>query len=147
MSSSTFSAAVRLHKRLRRIVLISGCMLALTGLGLILLLPFAGLSLPLKAVVAAAWTIWSGRELLTHWRVYGRWSVLTLYANGATELLGKQESCAARVLPGSIVLPDIAWLRIRAENGDIWGELVAADSRESEEWRRFQVIFRHLNTC
>lgn len=147
MSSSTFSAAIRLHSRLRLIVLISGCMLALTGVGLILLLPFAGLSLPLKAIVAAVWTICSGRELLTHWRAYGRWSVLTLHANGATELLGKQESCAARVLPGSIVLPDIAWLRIRAENGDIWGELVAADARESEEWRRFQVIFRHLNTC
>jgi len=122
-------------------------MLALTGSGLILLLPFAGLSLPLKAVVAAVWTIFSGRELLTHWRVYGRWSVLTLYANGETELFGQQESCAARVLPGSIVLADIAWLRIRAENGQIWGELVAADPRESEEWRRFQVIFRHLHTC
>ena len=147
MSSSTFSAEIRLHSRLRRIVLISGVILALTGCGLILLLPFAGLSLPVKAVVAAAWTFWSGRELLTHWRVYARWSVLTLYANGETELLGKQESGAARVLPGSIILPDIAWLRIRAENGETWGELVAANPRESEEWRRFQVIIRHLNTC
>ena len=128
-------------------LLISGLMLSLTGSGLILLLPFAGLSLQVKAVVAAAWTIWSGRELLTHWRVYGRWSVLTLHANGETELSGRQESCAAQVLPGSIVLADLAWLRIRAESGEIWGELVAADPRESEEWRRFQVIFRHLNTC
>jgi len=147
MSSSTFSAVIRLHSRLRRLVLISGLVLALTGSGLVLLLPFAGLSLPGKAVVAAVWTIWSGRELLTHWRAYGRWSVLTLYANGDTELFGKQKSCAAQVLPGSIVLPDIAWLRIRAENGESWGELVAADPSESEEWRRFRVIFRHLNTC
>ena len=147
MSSSTFSAAIRLHSRLRHIVLISGIILALTGSGLILLLPFAGLSLPGKVVVAVAWIIWSGRELLTHWRVYGRWSVLTLQEHGEIELFGKQESCTAKILPGSIVLPGIAWLRIRAENGQIWGELVVADPRESEEWRRFQVIFRHLNTC
>ena len=147
MSSSTFSAAIRMHSRLRQLVLISGSMLALTGSGLILLLPFAGLSLSGKVVVAAAWTIWSGRELLTHWRVYGRWSVLILQEHGEIELFGKQESCTAKILPGSIVLPGIAWLRIRAENGQIWGELVVADPRESEEWRRFQVIFRHLNTC
>ena len=80
-------------------------------------------------------------------RVYGRWSALKLSADGESRLFGCEETCAVTVLPGSIVLPELAWLRIRAENGDTWGELVAGNHRQSKEWRRFQVIFRHLNTC
>ncbi len=144
MSSSTYSAEIRLDRRLRRVVLISGLMLAMTGGGLILLLP---IGMPGKVAGLLGWLCWSGRELLTYWRVYGRWSALKLFADGETKLIGCDECCAATVLPGSIVLSEMAWLRIRAENGDVWGELVAGNHRESKDWRRFQVIFRHLNTC
>ncbi len=144
MSSSTYSAEIRMDRRLRRVVLISGLLLALTGGGLMLLLP---IGIPVKLGASLGWYFWSGTELLAYWRVYGRWSAVKLSADGEIELMGCDECCAATVLPGSIVLPELAWLRIRAENGDIWGELVAGNHRESKEWRRFQVIFRHLNTC
>ncbi len=144
MSSSTYSAEIRLDRRLRRVVLISGLGLALTGGGLVLLLP---LGLTARLFVLLGWCCWSGRELLTYCRVYSRWSACKLSADGAIELLGRDECCTATVAPGSIVLADVAWLRIRAENGDVWGELVAGKRRESKDWRRFQVIFRHLNTC
>jgi len=144
MLSSTYSAEIRLDRRLRRVVLISGLGLALTGAGLILLLP---LGLPARLLAFLGWFCWSGRELLTYWRAYGRWSVCKLAADGEIELIGREECCTATVAPGSIVLSEVAWLRIRAENGDIWGELVAGKQRESKDWRRFQVIFRHLNTC
>ena len=144
MSSSKYSAEIRLDRRLRRVVLISGVVLALTGGGLVLLLP---IGIPAKLAALLAWIGWSARELLTHRRVYGRWSALELSADGESRLFGCEECCAATVLPGSIVLPELAWLRIRAENGDVWGELVAGNHRQCKEWRRFQVIFRHLNTC
>jgi len=144
MSSSTYSAEIRLDRRLRRVVLISGLGLALAGAGLVMLLP---LGLPARLLVLLGWLLWSGRELLTYCRVYGRWSACKLSADGEIKLIGDDECCTATLLPGSIVLSEVAWLRLRAENGDVWGELVAGKHRESKDWRRLQVIFRHLNTC
>ena len=144
MSSTTYSAEIRTDKRLRRFVLLFGLGMALIGVLVIVLLPVSAAG---RALGVAGWSCWSGWELLTYWRAYGRWSGIRLFADGKTELLGGGECCAASVLPGSIVLSEMAWLRIRAENGDTWGELVSGNHRESEEWRRFQVIFRHLNTC
>jgi hypothetical protein len=124
--------------------LISGLGLALTGGGLVLLLP---LDLPARLLALLGWFWWSSRELLTYCRVYARWSACKLSADGEIRLIGDDECCAATLLPGSIVLSEVAWLRLRAENGDVWGELVAGKHRESKDWRRLQVIFRHLNTC
>ena len=144
MSSSIYSAEIRPHKRLRRIVLLSGLILSLIGVIVIVLLP---ISLAGRAVMVAGWFFWTGRELLTYWQVYGRWIGYSLSAEGEVQVLGRSENCSANVIPGSIVLAEVAWLRLQAENGDKWGELLAGNHRKSEEWRRFQVIFRHLNTC
>ena len=144
MSSSTYSAEIRPHKRLRRIVLLSGLIMSLIGVIVIVLLPISAAG---RTIAAAGWFFWSGRELLTYWKVYGRWIGYSLSAEGEAQVFGRGEKCTAKVLPGSIVLAEVAWLRLQAENGDKWGELLAGDHRESEEWRRFQVIFRHLNTC
>jgi len=144
MSSSTYSAEIRPHKRLRRIVLLSGLIFSLIGVIVIVLLP---ISVAGKAIAAAGWFCWTGRELLTYWQVYGRWNGYSLSADAEVRVFGSGENCTAKVLPGSIVLAEVAWLRLQAENGDKWGELLAGNHRKSEEWRRFQVIFRHLNTC
>ena len=118
--------------------------MSLIGIAVILVLP---ISVAGRAVAVVGWFFWSGRELLTYWRVYGRWRAYRLYADGEARVFGREESCPVKLLPGSIVLAEVAWLRLQAENGDKWGELVAGHHRKSEEWRRFQVIFRHLNTC
>ena len=105
------------------------------------------ISVASRSVTVAGWFFWTAGELLTYWRVYGRWLAYSLSADGEVRAFGRRENCTAKVMPGSIVLAEVAWLRLQAENGDKWGELVAGKHRESEEWRRFQVIFRHLNTC
>ena len=144
MSSSTYSAEIFPHKRLRHIVLLSGVVMSLIGGVVILALP---ISVAGRVLALAGWFFWTGRELLTYWRAYARWFAYRLSADGETRVFGQGENCTAKLLPGSIVLAEVAWLRLQAENGDKWGELVAGNHRESEEWRRFQVIFRHLNTC
>jgi len=144
VSSSTYSTHIAADDRLRGVVLLVGLALALLGAIMIAWLPVSVVGRILGLV---GWFSWSGRELLTYWRVYGRWSGLSVAADGTIEVQGGGCRSAARVLPGSLVLADVAWLRIRADNGDQWGELIAGNHQESEEWRRFQVIFRHLNAC
>ncbi len=144
MSSNTYSAQIAVDERLRNVVLLVGLALALLGAFMIAWWPT---SVAGRVLGLIGWLFWSGRELLTYWRVYARWSGLRVAADGTVEVQGSGRHCAARVLPGSLVLAELAWLRIRADNGDQWGELIAGNHRESEEWRRFQVIFRHLNAC
>ena len=144
MSSSTYSAAIAADDRLRGLVMLVGLACALLGAAMIAWLPTSVTS---RALGSIGWFFWSGRELLTYWRVYGRWSGLRVAADGTIDVQGGGRHVAARVLPGSVVLANVAWLRIQADNGDQWGELMAGNHRESEEWRRFQVIFRHLNAC
>lgn len=144
MSSSTYSAEIAADEQLRRLVLAVGLALALLGALIITWLPT---SLMGRVLGLIGWFYWSGRELLTYWKVYARWSVLRVATDGTIEVHGDGRHAQARVLPGSLVLADLAWLRIRADNGDQWGELIVGNHRESEEWRRFQAIFRHLNAC
>ena len=144
MSSSTYSAEIAADEQLRRVVLSVGLALALLGALIIIWLPT---SLTARVPGLIGWFYWSGRELLTYWKVYARWSVFKVAADGTIDVQGEGRHATARVLPGSLVLAELAWLRMRADNGDQWGELIAGNHRESEEWRRFQVIFRHLNAC
>lgn len=144
MSSTTYLAEIRANSRLRRIVMLTGLASTLIGVLVIILLP---ISAPGRAFGVIGWSCWCGRELLTYWRAYDRWSGFRVFADGNIELFGAGECRAAHIVAGSIVLAEVAWIRVQIENGDCWGELVAGKHRECEEWRRFQVIFRHRNTC
>jgi hypothetical protein len=144
MSSNTYSAEIRSSECLRRVVLTVATVMLVVGVGVIVLLPISKLAI---GVASFVWIGWSLGEVLTYWRVYRRWLGFSVSADGETKVFGRDECCSAKVLAGSVVLSEIAWVRLQAENGDVWGELVAGNHRDSEEWRRFQVIFRHLNTC
>jgi hypothetical protein len=144
MSSSTYSAEIRSTKCLRRVVLITASLMVLLGIGVIVLIPVAK---TVAGVAGFAWICWSCAEVLTYWRIYRRWLGFRVAAGGETQVFGRGECCSAKVMPGSVILSEVAWVRLQAENGDVWGELVAGSHRESEEWRRFQVIFRHLNAA
>jgi len=145
MSSVSFSVEIHLNPELRRRVLQSACALSVLGSAVILTLA----ATPVVAILALGlWLLWSGRELLRYRRCYGRWQRLSLLApEGVARISGASDSESVRILPGSVILPRLAWLRLKAENGDVWGELVRGNARESEDWRRLQLVFRHLNTC
>lgn len=144
MSSTTFWTEIRSDPALRRWLLASGLALSLSGVAAILSLPMAG---PVRGLAAVAWLAWSAHELLHLLRAYRRCTGLRLAADGEVLVLGRGAARRARLLPGCVVLDGFAWLRLCDDSGRTWGELVRGNHRESEEWRRFQMILRHSRPC
>jgi len=50
----------------------------------------------------------------------------------------------ARLLPGSMLLRRVGWIRWDDGCGRQYAELLRGRSRESDDWRRLQVIWRHI---
>jgi hypothetical protein len=71
-----------------------------------------------------------------------------VYADGTVDILACDGSRKSGVYAaGSIAGRRIAWLRVRGSDGRLVSEIVARKTQESEEWRRFQVICRHVPAC
>ena len=142
---SSYSAEVVPDRRLRRLVLLSGAALHLAGLIIVPTLPLAA---TLRVALAIAWTGLCSYEWLAMWRGYVTGGRLRIDAGGSVErqcLDGTWES--ARLCAGSVVVSRFAWLRIAPPGMRPYAELVAGDGRESEDWRRLQVIWRHIGAA
>ena len=140
--STSYSAEIRPDARLRRLVLLSGALLFLVGLAFLPLLAVSG---PLQGLLAAGWTALCGFEWFAMRRGYAGSGLLRITAGGRIERQlpdGAWEP--ARLCTGSLVLARIAWLRIAAPGERPYAELVSAGSHASEDWRRLQVIWRHI---
>jgi hypothetical protein len=126
-------------------VLATGALLFLAGLALV---PFVAVSAILKILLAVAWAVLCGREWWRHRRAYAAGGVLRIAAGGQIERQfhdGTREP--ARLCAGSVVLPRIAWLRIVPRGAPAYAELVRRESCRSEDWRRLQVIWRHIGAA
>jgi hypothetical protein len=130
---------------LRGIVLWSGCILLLLGV-----LVIAGLPWPAswRGFTTLVWLALCVRELRNLAAAYRQYRALRIHADGSIELRQEDdEAASARLLPGSIVLPGLAWLRLELEDGSASGELLRGNTGEDEAWRRLQVIWRHLGAA
>tara|TARA_R110002096_G_scaffold163266_1_gene330664 strand:+ start:12049 stop:12378 length:330 start_codon:yes stop_codon:yes gene_type:complete len=67
-------------------------------------------------------------------------------ANDGSALLLDEDGqwVAASLRPGSLVLSRLAWLRLRTAHGVLVTELIVANARAGQDWRRLQVIWRHI---
>ena len=91
------------------------------------------------------WLLSSGRELFVITSGYKRFRCIRIYETGELQLLDANGNwCNAKALSGSIVLRRFAWLRLAPQGGRPYAELLCRERSESEAWRRFQVIWRHL---
>ena len=142
MSSTAYSAELHPESNLRQLVLASGALLGVLG---IVMLNLISVSTMPRVFLGLAWLLLTGRELW-HCRVaYSRNSILRISGCGGAEVLGPEGNWQpVDLCAGSIVLPRMAWLRISAASGLKYAELLRGNSRESEQWRRFQVIWRHV---
>ena len=142
MSSTAYSAELDPDPRLRKLVIASGALLAISGIVMVALID---LSLSVKVVLGLAWALVVGRELVRHRRAYSRNGIMRVGAGGEIEVQRpdghwrRSELCA-----GSMVLERLAWLRIRTSGRLKYAELLRGNSRESDDWRRLQVIWRHI---
>ena len=145
MSSNAYSAELRPEPCLRRVVLVAGMVLFLAGSLLVLLLP---ITFGFKAALAIIWLIICGYEWSSNWLAYARGGILRVDSGGGIERKCR-DGCwrAAKLAAGSVVTPRLAWLRICAGRGHRYGELFRGDARENVDWRRFQVIWRHIGAA
>jgi len=142
MSSNTYSASLTPDPWLRIVVLTSGRLLIAAGLVLIL-------TFELDAVFrAAGCLIWiaAGRfELVNLQRGFDACQGIRVDSSGAVTILNNdQEWMPATLQTGSLLLRNLGWLRLRSASGHYFLELVRGNARQSPDWRRLQVIWRHI---
>lgn len=142
MPSNAYSTELRPDPLLRAIVLASGFVLGLLGLIAIIGLPW---SFGMRTAAVAGWAGWTGRELA---RLHGAWRNcrgLRLEADGGAKVVGADGRWQpAAVLPGGILLRRAGWIRLRTQAGTVFAEPLRGSCREDPDWRRLQVLWRHV---
>lgn len=115
-----------------------------SAIGVVVIL---SLRLPAAVVIAAsvvwltlcAWELWQIRRgflCCLRLRVSADGGIFMLDVDGEWQ--------AAKLLPGSVVLRRVAWIRVATRQGLRVTEPFRGSCRESDEWRRLQVIWRHI---
>ena len=127
---------------LRRLVIIAGLSAAIGGLVMILTLP---VPLLWRAGGAILWLLLSTHELRVIARAQERCQRIRIEHDGTVWVFDPNGCCLAATLAGgSIVLRNLAWLRFEAQNGQRFAELLRGNGPKNKDWRRLQVIWRHL---
>ena len=120
----------------------SGQCLAAAGLVLILTLDLAAL---LRATASIVWLVLVRFELERVRLGFLANVAIRVSKGGEVAVLNTdQEWVPCVLLTGSMVLRDLAWLRLKTAKGHTVVELLRGDARRCNEWRRFQVIWRHI---
>ena len=142
VSSNEYSSHLRPDGWLRILVLTSGRLLYAAGLIIILTLPF---DVALRGIAGGAWLATARAKLRRLEWGFDYCRGIRIDGDGGVAILGPDaEWLSARLLPGSLLLPQLAWLRLETDDGSVLHELVRGDARQSQDWRRLQVIWRHI---
>jgi hypothetical protein len=114
------------------------------GLWVILCLPIGR---GFGAIAAVGWCLFGAYQAVDIANLHKRFSRLRIASDGSSEICTTDGQWhAATIGPGCIVLTHLAWLRLRLADGRRYRALLRGEARESKQWRRLQVIWRHLGT-
>lgn len=98
-----------------------------------------------KLVGIAAWGMLGAHDL---WHIafgYKRCERIRVHHDGRVQVWEPNGRCATATLgAGSVVTSGLAWLRIRLADGGHYRLLLRRKAAENNDWRRLQVIWRHL---
>ena len=142
MSSKAYSASLTPDPWLRIIVLISGQLLIAAGLVLILTLEFG---VAIRAIACVFWTLLGRFEMRRLQRGFASCAAIRIYPDGEVTVLNEcQEWVPGRLQTGTMILRRFAWMRVQMANGSEIMEPLQGDARLSKDWRRLQVISRHI---
>ncbi len=129
---------------MRRALAASALLAYLLGLVTIFSLP---IDARLGGLGAILWSLLGAAQWLLISSAHKRFRRLRIHSDGAAELLDEfGEWQPATVCKECIVLSNLAWLKLKPAKGGAYCELMRGDSRRNEQWRRLQVIWRHLGT-
>lgn len=120
----------------------SGLVLGALGVATIALLPWP---VGVRAMTSVAWASLTTWELLRLRRAWADCRALRFGADGCAWALDRhREWRSLTVLPGSILLRRYGWIRLQPECAASFAEPLRGACRESADWRRLQVIWRHV---
>lgn len=144
MASNAYSAELQVDPILRRRVVGSGLLLLLAGVAAIFTLPVPLLQ---RGAAAGLWSAWCGWSI---WCLIGAWSTYVAFRiapDGSVRMLRRDgEWRDAVLLPGSVLLQDRGWVRLRPYGGRACAEPLCRARQNRQDWRRLQVIWRHVGT-
>lgn len=140
MSSTRFVAVLKPERRLRGLVILAGCAALLIGITLLIRLPIAPLA---RLGLVLLWLVSSVWEIGRLSRGAGRVREIRLSTGSATVVNRQGREDPVQIISGSVVLPRVAWLRLRLPDGLICGELLRGDPRTNQQWRHLQILWRH----
>jgi hypothetical protein len=139
MSSKRFVADLKPDPHLRNIVMLAGCAAALIGLVLLIRLP---IPVPIRLTLIAVWAVLSLRQLDRQARGGQRTKSIRLEP-GETSIIDRRgRQVPVQIMSGSVVLPRLAWLRLKFRDGLKFCELLRGDATQNEQWRRLQILWR-----
>ena len=106
----------------------------------------------LGALGVTVWSLQGGIQWRLISSAHKRFRRLRIHCDGAAELLDNSgEWHSAIICKECIVLSTFAWLKLKPAQGGSYFELLRGDARgpspENKQWRRLQVIWRHLGTA
>lgn len=119
--------------------MLAGVAALLLGIVLLIRLP---VSAWLRAALAALWLAACIWEIGRFSRSIQRIKSIRL-GIGEAEIInrrGRREP--VQIMSGSVVLPRLAWLRLKCPDGLICGELLRGNPASNQHWRRLQILWR-----
>jgi hypothetical protein len=140
MSSIVFEVILHPDPTLRRLVAWTGIAAASGGIILVANLQISPLW---RCAIGAIWLAASMRELRDLYRGNNGLSALILDSRGcvaATDADGDRHELT--LLSGSMVLPGVAWFRLRSSRGKCHAELFTRQRSGSETWHRLRLLWR-----
>ncbi len=142
MSSNSYWSCLTPDPELRLLVDVAAQLLIAAGVAIVLTMSIG----VLPRFGAALACLGLGRYELRRLRRGFRLCREIRLANDGSALLLDEDGqwVAASLRPGSLVLSRLAWLRLRTAHGVLVTELIVANARAGQDWRRLQVIWRHI---
>ena len=102
----------------------------------------------LRAFATLVWGLWVGTQWFLITSAHKRYRRVRIHSDGTAALLDRSGDWHPAVVSDDcIVLASYAWLKLKPASGGSYCELMRAASSENKQWRRLQVIWRHLGTA
>ena len=120
-------------------MLLSGIMIAALGCLLVFQMP---LTVLVRMSLLVLWLATSAFELYVHSRAASQIASIGLNDRGQIWVRNcAGERLAAELLPGTVVLGRLAWLRLRLDSGKKYAEFLRGKSTTDPQWHLFQLIW------